>query len=73
MYLADLATLPPSLAGVPAISVPIGLAKEDQMPVGMQIIAPAMSDHKNYQVAAALEHAQGELLISKIGDLASKS
>jgi hypothetical protein len=32
-----------------------------------------MSDHKNYQVAAALEHAQGELLISKIGDLASKS
>lgn len=73
MYLADLATLPPSLAGVPAISLPIGLAKEDQMPVGMQIIAPAMSDHKNYQVAAALEQAQGDLLISKIGDLASKS
>jgi aspartyl-tRNA(Asn)/glutamyl-tRNA(Gln) amidotransferase subunit A len=73
MYLADLATLPPSLAGVPAISVPIGLAKEDQMPVGLQIIAPAMSDHKNYQVAAVIEKAQGELLINKIGDLASKS
>jgi aspartyl-tRNA(Asn)/glutamyl-tRNA(Gln) amidotransferase subunit A len=73
MYLADLATLPPSLAGVPAISVPIGLAKEDQMPVGLQIIAPAMNDHKNYRVAAAIEKAQGEILIKQIGDLASKS
>ncbi|MFY9325051.1 MAG: Asp-tRNA(Asn)/Glu-tRNA(Gln) amidotransferase subunit GatA [Candidatus Nanopelagicales bacterium] len=71
MYLADLATLPPSLAGVPAISVPIGLAKEDQMPVGLQIIAPAMQDHKNYQVASAIEAAQGGLLIDQIKDLAS--
>lgn len=70
MYLADLATLPASLAGVPAISVPIGLAKEDQMPVGLQVIAPAMQDHKNYQVAAALEAAQNGLLINQIPDLA---
>lgn len=73
MYLADLATLPASLAGVPAISVPIGLAAEDNMPVGLQVIAPAMQDHKNYQVAAAIEAAQGEILIKKIPDLASLS
>lgn len=73
MYLADLATLPASLAGVPAISIPIGLAKEDQMPVGLQVIAPALQDHKNYLVAAALEAAQGELLIKKVPDLASLS
>ena len=73
MYLADLATLPASLAGVPAISVPIGLASEDQMPVGLQVIAPAMQDHKNYQVAAAIEAAQNGLLINQVPDLASLS
>jgi aspartyl-tRNA(Asn)/glutamyl-tRNA(Gln) amidotransferase subunit A len=73
MYLADLATLPASLAGVPAISVPIGLASEDRMPVGLQVIAPAMQDHKNYQVAAALEAAQNSLLINQVPDLASLS
>ncbi|MGA0986527.1 MAG: Asp-tRNA(Asn)/Glu-tRNA(Gln) amidotransferase subunit GatA [Candidatus Nanopelagicales bacterium] len=73
MYLADLATLPASLAGVPAISVPIGLASEDRMPVGLQVIAPAMQDHKNYQVAAALEAAQNGLLINQVPDLVSLS
>jgi aspartyl-tRNA(Asn)/glutamyl-tRNA(Gln) amidotransferase subunit A len=56
MYAADLCTLPASLAGIPAISVPCGLA--DGLPVGLQIMAPALADDRCYQVAAALEAAQ---------------
>jgi aspartyl-tRNA(Asn)/glutamyl-tRNA(Gln) amidotransferase subunit A len=55
MYAADLCTLPASLAGVPAISVPCGLA--DGLPVGFQIMAPALADDRCYRVAAALEAA----------------
>jgi aspartyl-tRNA(Asn)/glutamyl-tRNA(Gln) amidotransferase subunit A len=55
MYLADLCTLPASLAGVPAISVPCGLA--DGLPVGLQVMAPALADDRCYQVAAAVEAA----------------
>jgi aspartyl-tRNA(Asn)/glutamyl-tRNA(Gln) amidotransferase subunit A len=58
MYAADLCTLPASLAGLPAISVPCGLA--DGLPVGLQIIAPALADDRCYQVAAALEAAQDD-------------
>jgi aspartyl-tRNA(Asn)/glutamyl-tRNA(Gln) amidotransferase subunit A len=56
MYAADLCTLPASLAGVPAISVPCGLS--DGLPVGFQVMAPALADERCYQVAAALEAAQ---------------
>ena len=56
MYAADLCTLPASLAGVPAISVPCGLS--EGLPVGLQIIAPALADDRCYRVAAALEAAQ---------------
>jgi predicted Kef-type K+ transport protein len=55
MYLADLATLPPSLAGIPAMSVPIGLADEDKLPVGLQIVAPFMNDDRMYRVGGAIE------------------
>ena len=55
MYAADLCTLPASLAGVPAISVPCGLS--EGLPVGFQIMAPALADDRCYQVAAALEAA----------------
>src|SRR3712207_6185560 len=51
MYAADLCTLPASLAGVPAISVPCGLS--DDLPVGFQIMAPPLADDRCYQVAAA--------------------
>ncbi|MFD0889327.1 Asp-tRNA(Asn)/Glu-tRNA(Gln) amidotransferase subunit GatA, partial [Streptosporangium algeriense] len=40
MYLADLCTIPTNLAGNAAISVPCGLADEDGLPVGLQIMAP---------------------------------
>jgi aspartyl-tRNA(Asn)/glutamyl-tRNA(Gln) amidotransferase subunit A len=55
MYVNDLCTLPASLAGTPAISVPAGLA--DGLPVGLQAMAPAMADDRCYRVAAAFEAA----------------
>jgi aspartyl-tRNA(Asn)/glutamyl-tRNA(Gln) amidotransferase subunit A len=55
MYLNDIATIPANLAGIPGISVPIGLADEDQLPVGIQFLAPAHKDALLYEVGAALE------------------
>jgi aspartyl-tRNA(Asn)/glutamyl-tRNA(Gln) amidotransferase subunit A len=57
MYLNDLATIPANLAGVPGISVPSGLASEDGLPAGFQILAPALADDRCYRVGAALEAA----------------
>jgi aspartyl-tRNA(Asn)/glutamyl-tRNA(Gln) amidotransferase subunit A len=57
MYLADLCTIPSNLAGNAAMSVPCGLAEEDGLPVGLQIVAPAMADDRLYRVGAALEAA----------------
>ncbi|TAM86873.1 MAG: Asp-tRNA(Asn)/Glu-tRNA(Gln) amidotransferase subunit GatA [Jatrophihabitans sp.] len=55
MYVNDLCTLPASLAGTPAISVPCGLS--DGLPVGLQVMAPALADDRCYRVAAAFEAA----------------
>ena len=55
MYLNDIATIPANLAGVPGISVPSGLAEEDGLPAGVQVLAPAMADDRLYRVVAALE------------------
>ncbi len=55
MYLNDLATIPANLSGVPGISIPSGLADEDGLPAGVQILAPAMADDRVYRVGAALE------------------
>jgi aspartyl-tRNA(Asn)/glutamyl-tRNA(Gln) amidotransferase subunit A len=63
MYLGDVATIPVNLAGICGMSLPAGLAEEDGLPVGFQIMAPAMQDQRLYQVGAALEAA----LISKWG------
>ena len=57
MYLADLATIPSNLAGNAALSVPCGLAPEDNLPVGLQIMAPVLADDRAYRVAAAAEAA----------------
>jgi aspartyl-tRNA(Asn)/glutamyl-tRNA(Gln) amidotransferase subunit A len=57
MYLADLCTIPTNLAGNAAISIPIGVAPEDGLPVGLQIMAPAMADDRVYRVGAAVEAA----------------
>jgi aspartyl-tRNA(Asn)/glutamyl-tRNA(Gln) amidotransferase subunit A len=60
MYLNDLCTLPASLAGTPAISVPCGLS--EGLPVGLQIMAPALADDRGYRVAAAFEAATEPVL-----------
>ncbi|GLW06149.1 glutamyl-tRNA(Gln) amidotransferase subunit A [Microtetraspora sp. NBRC 13810] len=57
MYLADLCTIPANLAGNAAISVPCGLADEDGLPVGLQIMAPVLGDDRCYRVGAAVERA----------------
>ncbi|WP_106848138.1 Asp-tRNA(Asn)/Glu-tRNA(Gln) amidotransferase subunit GatA [Blastococcus sp. Marseille-P5729] len=63
VYLLDLTTLPASLAGTPAMSVPIGLSDDprapggQRLPVGMQIMAPSQGDERCYRVGAALEKA----------------
>jgi aspartyl-tRNA(Asn)/glutamyl-tRNA(Gln) amidotransferase subunit A len=70
MYLNDVATIPVNLAGNAAMSLPIGLAPEDGLPVGMQIIAPVMGDDRLYNVGAAIEAALkdkwGHLLIEEV-------
>ncbi len=60
MYLNDLATIPANLAGVPGISVPSGLADEDGLPAGIQMLAPALADDRLYCVGAALETVLNE-------------
>ncbi|MXP20905.1 Asp-tRNA(Asn)/Glu-tRNA(Gln) amidotransferase subunit GatA [Gordonia sp. HNM0687] len=61
MYLFDLCTLPVNLAGVGAMSVPSGLSADDGMPVGLQIMAPALADDRLYRVGAAYEVARGPI------------
>jgi aspartyl-tRNA(Asn)/glutamyl-tRNA(Gln) amidotransferase subunit A len=58
MYLNDLATIPTNLAGVAGMSVPCGLAEEDGLPVGLQIMAPALGEAVMYRVGAAYEAAR---------------
>ncbi|MGH3545944.1 MAG: Asp-tRNA(Asn)/Glu-tRNA(Gln) amidotransferase subunit GatA [Mycobacteriales bacterium] len=58
MYAADLCTLPASLAGIPAISVPCGIS--DGLPVGLQVMAPVLADERCYRVAAAVEASLDE-------------
>ncbi|AHI00790.1 Asp-tRNA(Asn)/Glu-tRNA(Gln) amidotransferase subunit GatA [Kutzneria albida] len=73
MYLADLCTIPSNLAGNAAMSVPCGLSEEDGLPVGFQIMAPALADDRMYRVAAAYEVARdaaaGGALIHRVPEL----
>ncbi|MCW1250405.1 Asp-tRNA(Asn)/Glu-tRNA(Gln) amidotransferase subunit GatA [Acaricomes phytoseiuli] len=55
MYLNDIATIPANLAGIPGMSLPNGLAEEDDMPSGLQLLAPARQDVRLYRIGAALE------------------
>src|SRR5487761_516469 len=60
MYLADLCTIPSDLAGNAALSVPCGLAPDDGLPVGLQVMAPVLADDRMYRVGAAVETALTE-------------
>jgi len=57
MYLSDFCTVPMSLAGIPAISIPSGLS--EGLPVGFQLAGPAFSENRLFDAAYALERAIG--------------
>jgi aspartyl-tRNA(Asn)/glutamyl-tRNA(Gln) amidotransferase subunit A len=54
MYLADVFTIPVSLAGLPAISIPCGYTRQ-ALPIGLQLIAPPFREDVVLQAAAAFE------------------
>ena len=56
MYLTDVCTIPSNLAGHPSMSVPFGVG-DDGMPVGVQVLAPAMGESAMFRAAAVLEAA----------------
>ena len=58
MYLSDVFTVPASLAGLPAISVPSGLTR-DGLPLGIQILAPRFGEETMFAAARVFEAAAG--------------
>jgi aspartyl-tRNA(Asn)/glutamyl-tRNA(Gln) amidotransferase subunit A len=56
MYMSDVCTIPSNLAGHPAISIPYGVG-DDGLPVGVQILAPALAEPLMFRAAASLERS----------------
>ena len=56
MYLSDVCTIPSNLAGDPAVSVPFG-AGDDGLPIGVQVLAPALAESTMLRAAIVLEDA----------------
>lgn len=57
MYLADIMTVPASLAGLPALNVPAGVGAASQLPVGVQLIGQQKSDALLLALASSMEEA----------------
>jgi aspartyl-tRNA(Asn)/glutamyl-tRNA(Gln) amidotransferase subunit A len=55
MYLTDVLTIPPNMAGLPGLSIPCGLS--EGLPVGLQLIGPQFSENTLFDTGHALEHA----------------
>jgi aspartyl-tRNA(Asn)/glutamyl-tRNA(Gln) amidotransferase subunit A len=55
MYLADVLTIPPNMAGLPGLSIPCGLS--EGLPVGLQLIGPQFAENTLFRTAHALERA----------------
>lgn len=69
MYLEDMCTIPVNLAGLPAISVPAGFTKEG-LPIGMQLIGPALSEEMLLRGAYTFEQASPEAnKVAPIGEV----
>ncbi len=68
MYLSDVFSVPSNLAGDPAMSVPFG-ADAAGLPIGVQVLAPALGEAMVVRVAAALEAAAPRLDAPGIADL----
>lgn len=58
MYLSDVMTVPASLAGIPALSIPVGLSSAG-LPIGVQVIAPMREDAKLLAFAKSMENYDG--------------
>ncbi len=58
MYLSDVCTIPTNLAGHPALSVPFGTG-DDGMPIGVQLLGPALSEERLFRAASVLEAGAG--------------
>jgi aspartyl-tRNA(Asn)/glutamyl-tRNA(Gln) amidotransferase subunit A len=56
MYLSDVCTIPTNLAGHPAMSVPFGTG-EAGLPIGVQVLAPALGEGVMFRTARVLEEA----------------
>jgi aspartyl-tRNA(Asn)/glutamyl-tRNA(Gln) amidotransferase subunit A len=76
MYLNDVTTIPANLAGIPGMGLPMGLAPEDGLPTGLQLMAPARADARLYEygavIEALLEDSWGHTLISHAPELGHK-
>lgn len=59
MYLNDIFTIPASLAGLPAMVVPVGMS--GSMPIGIQLIGPGLKDREVLQAGRAIELLSGEV------------
>src|SRR5436305_302890 len=57
MYLTDVLTIPPNMAGLPGLSIPCGLS--EGLPVGLQLIGPQFSENTLFRSGHALEQAIG--------------
>ena len=57
MYLSDVLTIPSCMAGLPGLSVPVGLS--EGLPVGLQLVGPQFGENRLFRVGHALERAIG--------------
>jgi aspartyl-tRNA(Asn)/glutamyl-tRNA(Gln) amidotransferase subunit A len=57
MYLCDVLTIPPNMAGLPGLSIPCGLS--EGLPVGLQLVGPQFAENTLFRAGHALERAIG--------------
>jgi aspartyl-tRNA(Asn)/glutamyl-tRNA(Gln) amidotransferase subunit A len=55
MWAGDVTTIPGNLAGIPGMSLPMGLSPDNGLPVGIQLMAPAYQDARLYKIGATME------------------
>ena len=70
MYMSDICTIPSNLTGDPSISVPVG-ADADGMPIGFQIMAPALAEPLLFRAAQAVEDVSEPLGRPVLAEVAS--